>query len=179
MTTEKPLCLNTSCTFSTIKPPSKLTLPGSCLCSWLCCFDWDPDQRERADGWNQPMLPNSSITESQTCLSESKVNTMTATIVSDYWVLNLSPLWALVLFVLWSISQNSADWRLYRPQHWFCLTWRQRRNRPQRLSLGSWSWFLCSLAIRDLRVRIRASNVATNPFTTLLVVHSSSYRLHS
>ena len=46
--TEKPVCLSTSCPFSAIKPPSKLTLPGSCLCSWLCCFDRDSgvDQRE-------------------------------------------------------------------------------------------------------------------------------------
>lgn len=63
---------------------SSLCRVAVCAAGSAVLIETQEQMKDGADGWNQSMLPNISITKSQTCLSESKVNTMTATEVSDH-----------------------------------------------------------------------------------------------
>ena len=148
-TTEKPVCLSTSCTFSTIKPPSNLTLPGSCLCSWLCCFDWDPGEDHRADGCEQRMLLKSSWTKFhgiKICLSQRLTQWQLLKSSTTFRVLNLSLFSSLMVFSLWSVSKFSRlEAAPSKTQILFHVKAEKKQAAGERKTLCSRTWFLCSL----------------------------------
>lgn len=161
-----------------IKPPSNFTLPCSCLCSWLWCFDEDPggDQRELTDATSGMSL-NSLIAQIST-YGEPKINTIAAIISScilDFWIwvpyLALSQ--GLPSVVVLKNLQKGG-----RIIHNTGFVW-QRKGRLQKREESLICILISLFFNKVLRVWIQASIAATNTFTTLLLVHFSSYRLHS
>lgn len=149
---------------------SSLCRVAVCAAGSAVLIETREQMKDGADGWNQSMLPNVSIIKSQTCLSESKVNTMTATEVSDHIqdtfssrlcsAVNLSKFsrfGGCTIHNTGSVTEDRGE-----KGHWRRISLRSRSLFPWVLTVG-----------------IQASIVATNTCTTLLVVHSSSYQLRS
>lgn len=150
---------------------SSLCRVAVCAAGSAVLIETQEQMKNGADGWNQSMLPNSSIIKSQTCLFESKVNTMTATEVSDHIQGTFS---SHGLCSAVSLSKFSRFGGCTIHNSGSVTEDRGEKGHGWRISLRSRSLFPWVLT-----VGIQASIVATNTCTTLLMVHSSSYRLRS
>lgn len=116
---KSPSCLSTSCVFSTIKPPpSKLTPPDRCLCSWLRCFNGAPEEDQRGENrW----LRAARVPPPLPVVGKNQMADMSVW-VRGYWIshcrqdADLIPLLCLLMiFRLWPLSQNCNRLEAVRP----------------------------------------------------------------